>query len=137
MRAIFLLGAILTASACATSPNKIAAQYVSPMQYQGYDCDQIGLEQSRIERRTNELYASLKNQANADKWQMGIGLVLFWPTLFMLEGGDGPEAVEYARLRGEYNALAEVSVYKKCQLQFREDLGEVVKEQNPEDAVKN
>lgn len=137
MKTVVLLSAAMALGACATSPNKIAAQYVSPMQYQSYDCDQIGLEQSRIERRTNELYGSLKNQANADKWQMGVGLILFWPTLFMLEGGDGPEATEYARLRGEYNALSEVSVTKKCQLQFREDLGEVVKEANKEDAVSN
>lgn len=137
MKSILALGAVLAIGACASSPNKIAAQYVSPMQYQSYDCDQVSLEQARIERRTGELYASLKKQSDADKWQMGLGLLLFWPTLFMLEGGDGPEATEYARLRGEYNALSEVSIAKKCQLQFREDLGEVVKEMNPEDAVKN
>lgn len=105
------------------------------MAYQSYDCDQLALEQNRIERRTGELYHSLKKEANADKWQMGVGLILFWPALFMLEGGDGPEASEYARLRGEYNALSEVSISKKCQLQFKEDLGDVIKEQNQEDAV--
>ncbi|MBG68248.1 MAG: hypothetical protein CMF03_10195 [Hyphomonas sp.] len=105
------------------------------MAYQGYDCEQIALEQNRIERRTGELYQSLKKEANADKWQMGVGLILFWPALFMLEGGDGPEASEYARLRGEYNALSEVSIMKKCQIQFKEDLGDVIKEQNKDDAV--
>lgn len=120
---------------CASSPNKIGAQYVSPIIYQDYDCDQIAMEQHRIERRTGELYQSLKREANADKWQMGIGLVLFWPALFMLEGGDGPEATEYARLRGEYNALSEVSIMKRCQLKFKDDLGDVVKEQNEDDAV--
>ncbi|MEQ3650180.1 metal ABC transporter ATP-binding protein [Hyphomonas sp.] len=126
---------VLATVGCASSPNKIAAQYVSPMAYQGYDCDQIALEQNRIERRTGELYQSLKKEANADKWQMGVGLILFWPALFMLEGGDGPEASEYARLRGEYNALSEVSIMKKCQIQFKEDLSDVVKEQNRDDAV--
>lgn len=126
---------VLAAVGCASSPNKIAAQYVSPMAYQGYDCDQIALEQNRIERRTGELYQSLKKEANADKWQMGVGLILFWPALFMLEGGGGPEASEYARLRGEYNALSEVSIMKKCQIQFKEDLGDVIKEQNKDDAV--
>ena len=126
---------VLATVGCASSPNKIAAQYVSPMAYQGYDCEQIALEQNRIERRTGELYQSLKKEANADKWQMGVGLILFWPVLFMLEGGDGPEASEYARLRGEYNALSEVSIMKKCQIQFKEDLGDVIKEQNKDDAV--
>ena len=126
---------VLATVGCASSPNKIAAQYVSPMAYQGYDCEQIALEQNRIERRTGERYQSLKKEANADKWQMGVGLILFWPALFMLEGGDGPEASEYARLRGEYNALSEVSIMKKCQIQFKEDLGDVIKEQNKDDAV--
>ena len=126
---------VLATVGCASSPNKIAAQYVSPMAYQGYDCEQIALEQNRIERCTGELYQSLKKEANADKWQMGVGLILFWPALFMLEGGDGPEASEYARLRGEYNALSEVSIMKKCQIQFKEDLGDVIKEQNKDDAV--
>ena len=126
---------VLATVGCASSPNKIAAQYVSPMAYQGYDCEQIALEQNRIERRTGELDQSLKKEANADKWQMGVGLILFWPALFMLEGGDGPEASEYARLRGEYNALSEVSIMKKCQIQFKEDLGDVIKEQNKDDAV--
>ena len=126
---------VLATVGSASSPNKIAAQYVSPMAYQGYDCEQIALEQNRIERRTGELYQSLKKEANADKWQMGVGLILFWPALFMLEGGDGPEASEYARLRGEYNALSEVSIKKKCQIQVKEDLGDVIKEQNKDDAV--
>lgn len=136
MKTKILLGAAAVLIAgCASQPNKISAQYVSPLAYSDYDCDQIGLEQARIERRSNELYRSLKNEANADAWQMGIGLILFWPTLFMLEGGDGPEATEYARLSGEYNAIQEVSIQKKCQLQFAEDLGDVIKEDNPEDAV--
>lgn len=126
--------AAISISACATAPNKIPAQYISPLNYQSYDCDQVALEQARIERRSNELYSSLKKEANNDAWQMGIGLVLFWPALLMLEGGDGPEATEYARLRGEYNAISEVSIQKKCGIEFKEDLGEVVKEQNQEDA---
>lgn len=130
-----IIGSVLILAACATQPNKIPAQYVSPLQYKEYDCEQVSYEQARMERRTGELYSSLKKEANADAWQMGIGLVLFWPTLFMLEGGDGPEAAEYARLRGEYQALNEVSVMKKCPLEFHDDLGDVIKEENPEDAI--
>jgi len=116
-------------TACASSPNKISAQYVSPLQYKSYDCEQIVLEQARIERRTNELYQSLKKEANADKWQMGVGLVLFWPALFALEGGDGPEASEYARLRGEYEALRTNSIERKCEIQFREELKKAIEEE--------
>jgi len=128
--------AAIALAGCATSPNKIPAQYVSPMAYSAYDCDQLSLEKAQLERRTGELYSSLKNEANADKWQMGLGLVLFWPTLFLLEGGDGPEATEYARLRGEYEAVSTVAVQKKCNIEFAEDLSEYVKKENKGDAVK-
>ena len=56
---------------------------------------------------------SLKKEASNDSAQMAIGLLLFWPALFFLEGGDGPEAAEYARLKGEYEALRTVAVQKK------------------------
>ena len=103
---------------CATSPDKIPAQYVSPLIYKDYDEGQIIQEMDHIGRRTSELYASLKKKATGDKWQMGIGLLLFWPVLFALEGGDGPEAQEYARLRGQYEALRQVAIQKKINLEL-------------------
>ena len=69
-----------------------------------------------VGRRTNELYMSLAKEAKADKWQTGIGIVIFWPALFLLEGGDGPEAVEYARLKGEYEALRQNAIQRRIGL---------------------
>jgi hypothetical protein len=98
---------------CATNPDKIGATYVSPLKYRNYDEDQIILEMDYVGQRTSELYQRLKKKATGDKWQTGIGLVLFWPALFALEGGDGPEATEYARLKGEYEALRQTAIQKK------------------------
>ena len=118
-------------TACASSPKKISTAYVSPLKYKDYDCDQIAMEMDHVGRRTTELFHSLKKDAKADKWQMGIGLILFWPTLFLLEGGDGPEATEYAQLKGEYNALREVAVSKKCDLtQLPAPPEEIIKSQD-------
>ncbi len=97
---------------CATNPNKISASYVSPLKYKDLTEDQIIMEMDYISRRTLELYNSLKKEANADKTQMAVGMLLFWPSLFFLEGGDGPEATEYARLKGEYEALRQVALSK-------------------------
>ncbi len=99
---------------CATAPEKIASSYVSPMQYSNYSCDQIALEMTNVSRRVSELYGQLDKEAGADTAQMAVGLVLFWPALFFLEGGDGPQAAEYARLKGEREALETVAVQKKC-----------------------
>jgi len=99
---------------CATQPDNIASAYVSPLQYKDYDCDQVSMEMGRVTRRASELQASLKKTADDDQAQMAVGLILLWPTLFFLEGGDGPEAQEYARLKGERDALEKAAVEKKC-----------------------
>jgi len=71
------------------------------------------MEMDYVGQRTQELYLRLKKKASGDKWKTGIGLILFWPALLALEGGDGPEAVEYARLKGEYEALRQSAVRRK------------------------
>jgi len=116
---ISVLSTVFLLYGCASNPNKIDTAYVSPLKYKDYDCDQIALEMDYVGNRTTELYHRLKKERNADNWQMGLGLVLFWPALFFLEGGDGPEATEYAQLKGEYEALRENSVSKRCGLSRR------------------
>lgn len=105
--------------ACASNPDKIDAAYVSPLKYKDYDCDQLALEMDYVGQRTTQLYQRLKSERTADNWQMGVGLVLFWPSLFLLEGGDGPEAAEYAQLKGEFEALRDNSVQRKCGIEAK------------------
>ena len=111
---VFVLGA------CATSPDELPTASVSSLQYQDHNCRQIAAEVERVERQVNELYYRLDKKASNDATQMGVGLILFWPTLFFLEGGDGPEAAEYSRLKGEMEALEKVSIKKKCGIDFPE-----------------
>jgi hypothetical protein len=117
MKKILIVSAMSIAlTACASNPDKIQAAYVSPLKYQGYDCEQLGEEMGYIGQRTNKLYHSLKKKRKGDNWQMGVGLLLFWPTLFALEGGDGPEATEYAQLMGEFEAARTTAVQKNCNI---------------------
>lgn len=106
--------AVAALAGCASQPDKMQAQYVSPAQYESYDCTRVTNEMGQTSRRINELYTRLKKTADNDAAQMGVGLVLFWPTLFFLEGGDGPDAGEYSRLKGEYEALETVAIQKNC-----------------------
>lgn len=66
-RAIPVIVAVALLSACATSSNKIATQYVSPMQYKDYDCDQLSAEMARVSRRVGELQGSIDENATEDK----------------------------------------------------------------------
>lgn len=119
MKRIYSIFVCLALGACASSPNKIPSQYVSELQYQSYSCEQLGMEAGRVSARTGEKYRSAKKLADNDAAQMGVGLILFWPSLFFLEGGDGPEAAEYSRLKGEMDAIERAAISKSCSLKFQ------------------
>ncbi len=116
---MFTFAMSLVLVGCASSPDKIGAAYVSPLQYQDFSCDQITAELSRVSRKANELRGNLKSEADSDTAQMAVGLVLFWPALFFLEGGDDARATEYARLKGEFEALEVTAIQKKCGLSIQ------------------
>jgi hypothetical protein len=130
----FVAISILLAS-CASSASDISASYVSPMKYSNYDCDQITMERDNIERRVNYLYYSVEKRAKADKTSMAVGMILFWPALFFLKG-DSPEAAEYARMKGEYEAIQSMAVQKKCNVTFEADLMDSI-EASKNDPSKN
>jgi len=55
----------------------------------------------------------LDEAASNDKSIGVVGAVIFWPALFAL-GGTKQQEAEYARLKGEYNAVQQSAVIKKC-----------------------
>lgn len=114
MKKISITLLIATLAGCATHPDDMSTSYVSALKYTEYDCNQIYFEMTHINRKSQELYQILSKKSDNDSAQMAVGLVILWPALFFLEGGDGPQASEYARLKGEFEALHENAVYKKC-----------------------
>ena len=116
MRITTITSTILVAcslAACAKHANEIPAQYVSTMQYNSYSCRQIEKEMNIVSRKASEVGGQVEQTASDDDTQMGVGLILFWPALFFLDG-DTPQANEYARLRGEFEALEKAAVEKDC-----------------------
>lgn len=105
---------IVGLAACSSTPDKVSAQYVSPLYYQAYDCDQIGMELRRVNRRLIEVTGAQQKEADKDAVAMGVGLVLFWPALFFLAGDD--HAAELGRLKGEYEALESSAIQKRCDI---------------------
>ncbi|MDX1375758.1 MAG: hypothetical protein R3357_09370, partial [Burkholderiales bacterium] len=99
--------------ACATAPDKIEMAYVSPLAYQKYSCAEIGAELQRVTARAQQLYGTLQERADNDGGKMFVGMVFFWPILFALEGNDA-SSLEYARLKGERDALERASTEKSC-----------------------
>lgn len=107
------VAACLLASGCATASKDIAATYVSPIQYQSYDCPQLVAELQRISGRVSQIGGRLDEAASNDKMITGAGVILFWPALFFI-GGTKAQEQEYSRLKGEYDAVNQVAIQKKC-----------------------
>jgi hypothetical protein len=108
-----LVSLSLACAGCATSSKDISATYVSPLAYQAYDCDQLGAESQRIQVRVQQLSGRLDEASSNDKAITTVGVILFWPILFAL-GGTKQQEAEYARLKGEYDALQQQAIAKKC-----------------------
>ncbi len=103
---------LLNLSGCAATSDKVAAAYVSPLQFNTYDCSQLTAESQRISARVSELGGQVDKAATNDKVIMGVALIVFWPALFAL--GNKQQEAEYARLKGEYEAIQRAAVEKKC-----------------------
>jgi hypothetical protein len=103
---------------CASTSDEVGSIYVSPLTYQSYNCQQIGQEAERVSRRAAEIAGVQDSKATSDAVMTGVGLVLFWPSLFFIKG-DGQSAAELGRLKGEFETLEKVSIEKNCGLQFR------------------
>lgn len=110
------LAASIGLAGCSTASKDIAATSVSPLQYHSYDCDQLQAESHRLNAGITQLGGRLDEAASNDKAIMGVGMVLFWPALFAL-GGTKQQEAEYAKVKGEYDALQQASIQKKCMLQ--------------------
>ena len=99
-------------SACASAPDHIAPSYVSPLEYSNLDCDQLRAELIRVSDHVREVAGVQAKDHTRDQIAMGVGLVVFWPALFFLSGGGHKD--ELARLKGEYDALDQAAIEKKC-----------------------
>lgn len=119
MKSLICSAALLAVlSACATPSAKIPAAYVSPVQYQSFTCKQIAEEAGRLSARTTQAQTVQDKKASKDAAGMAIGLLVLWPVLLMNEG-DGAEAAEVARLKGEMEALESASIARKCNIKFQ------------------
>ena len=120
---IITIIAIVAVAGCASSSREIGKAYVSPKKYRDYTCEELHDEAAYISAEVNRLAQSLDTEAKKDNAQAAgfstLGFFTFgigWIGLATLEGGDGPEAVEYSRLKGEFEAVRHMATEKKCRL---------------------
>jgi hypothetical protein len=108
----------LAIAGCASRSDNIAAAYVSPTAYASWKCDQIRDEASRLSARAAQVSGAQDAKATNDAVATGVGVVLFWPALFFIKG-DSTTAAELSRLKGEMDAIEQVSIQKRCGVTFQ------------------
>jgi hypothetical protein len=110
--------AILALVGCAKDASQVGSTYISPITYQGYACPQLAEEAQRVSARAAEAAGVQDQKATNDKVAMGVGLVVFWPALLFTKGNDENTA-ELARLKGQMDAIEQVSIQKRCGITFQ------------------
>jgi len=111
------LGAGLVLTACASAPKDIAPSYVSTTLYENLSCTQLRAEAEAVSVRAAQTFGAQQKQASQDAATTGVALILFWPAAFFLSG-DGAQAAEVARVKGEMQAIEQVNRIKNCGIVF-------------------
>lgn len=109
---VICISVVMSLISCSSPPEKISASYVSPIHYQNTSCDQLSSEIYRLNEKVIEVSGMQQKDANQDAVATGVGMIVFWPALFLLAGNDHSD--ELARLKGEYEAITTVAVEKRC-----------------------
>ena len=104
--------------ACAKSAEQIGATYVSPVLYESYTCPQLAEEAQRVSSRAASAAGVQDQKATNDAIAMTVGLVVVWPALLFIKGNDENSA-ELGRLRGQMEAIEQISIRKRCGITFQ------------------
>jgi len=111
------LVACIALAGCATSPKDIAPAYVSTTGYAALSCEQLRVEAEHVSARAAIAAGEQSKKATGDAVAVGVSLIVFWPAIFFMKG-DGAQAAEVSRLKGEMEAIHTVNRQKNCGIQF-------------------
>jgi len=108
MKIFAALLSISVISGCASSSKDLTPTYVSPLQYQTYNCEQLAAEEQRLRVRVSGLGGRIDDKADRDK------LLVATPYTVWFVGGNKEQEAEFSRLSGELNALQQGGILRNC-----------------------
>ncbi len=117
MRKALVLAMATSLVGCASSSNDITPNYVSPVIYQNFNCQQLGLEAQRVSAEAAKTAGVQDQKRQKDQVWTTVGAVIFWPALLAVKG-DGATAAELGNLKGHMRAIEQTSIQKKCGIKF-------------------
>lgn len=108
MKPIFAFGVVLAVSACAQKPESIQAAYVSPTTYQGWSCQQLQSEATRIDAALQRASAAQEKARSNDT----AGVILLGLPVSSLSGGN--VAPQIADLKGHKQVIEQAQIQHNC-----------------------
>ncbi|MDU8913359.1 hypothetical protein [Aestuariicoccus sp. MJ-SS9] len=102
---------VFALSACATPPEKIKPNELSPLTYSKYSCSTLRLHAIRVDNSLNLASGRQRDAAKKDAFRTATAFFIFWPAAFLIDGGDDNKI---ATLKGQANALLEAAERKGC-----------------------
>lgn len=112
---IFSTAIVSILTACAPSPDRVSASYVSPVVFEGQSCKKLMTERNKIASDVNLLTAEQRKSSTNDAWATGVALVLFWPAAFALALTEDQSA-QLAQAKGNFDAVEAQMRNKGCQM---------------------
>ncbi len=105
---------------CSTAKkaNQVDAAYIPSSQYENRSCDELMLLAEEIKQQTPSLERKVDETRRKDKVREQVGLWLFWPSYFFMEG-NAEEQTDLALARGQLNAIRNVAIQKKCNTRYQ------------------
>jgi hypothetical protein len=105
---------------CASSADDIGSTYISPVMYESLSCQQLAAEAQNVSSRAAVATGAQNKKRTTDAVVTTVGLVVFWPSLFFIQG-NGQQAAELANLKGQMDAIEQASIRKNCGIQFQRE----------------
>ena len=105
---------VISLSACATNPDKVASTYIAPSEYAGYTCMDLRQAYATNEREAGALYGSMKTRNRTNTAAGVVGALIFWPALFFMKGKDATADATYSELKGRKTAIEKAMNKEGC-----------------------
>ena len=121
MRTLTSIGSLISVlfmAGCASKAEDISASYISPVTYESYSCSQLREEAERVSGRAGQAAGIQDEKPRNDTIATAATVIIFWPAAFFVSG-NGANAAEVARLKGQIDAIEQASIKKHCGLDIR------------------
>ena len=112
---LFLLCLLIVLASCTTAKkaSEVKAVYISAAQYTSMSCEELFDIAEEIRFRTPALARAVDQSRKKDKTVEQVGMWLFWPAVFFLEG-NADEQSALALAKGQLEAIRSAGIKAKC-----------------------